>query len=188
MLVLHELTENSLKAFSLLVCLYVSSSVLFFSCGRFQCLKVLLSLSLGTASMQDTSMDRTGWETLLTPTLLVWTWFRRRAPCQRWSGLSMRTQDRWGVWHGSVCMCVCVLLSGLFNSGFVPQVSLVATAPLTNLALAVRMDPSLPSKLRGLYIMGGNTECLYNHELLFSSFCILAKCDEVDTVLEGWTK
>ncbi|KAM8856715.1 inosine-uridine preferring nucleoside hydrolase isoform 2-T2 [Spinachia spinachia] len=38
------------------------------------------------------------------------------------------------------------------------EVSLVATAPLTNLALAVRMDPSLPNKLRGLYIMGGNTE------------------------------
>ncbi|XP_026233066.1 nuc_hydro_CeIAG domain-containing protein [Anabas testudineus] len=38
------------------------------------------------------------------------------------------------------------------------EVSLVATAPLTNLALAVRMDPSLPSKLRGVYIMGGNTE------------------------------
>ncbi|XP_049904637.1 inosine-uridine preferring nucleoside hydrolase isoform X2 [Epinephelus moara] len=38
------------------------------------------------------------------------------------------------------------------------EVSLVATAPLTNLALAVRMDPSLSSKLRGLYIMGGNTE------------------------------
>ncbi|XP_068561096.1 inosine-uridine preferring nucleoside hydrolase-like isoform X1 [Cebidichthys violaceus] len=38
------------------------------------------------------------------------------------------------------------------------EVSLVATAPLTNLALAVRMDPSLPSKLRGLYVMGGNTE------------------------------
>lgn len=38
------------------------------------------------------------------------------------------------------------------------QVSLVATAPLTNLALAVRMDPSLPGKLKGLYIMGGNTE------------------------------
>ncbi|XP_035995020.1 inosine-uridine preferring nucleoside hydrolase isoform X1 [Fundulus heteroclitus] len=40
----------------------------------------------------------------------------------------------------------------------ISQVSLVATAPLTNLALAVRMDPSLPSKLKGLYIMGGNTE------------------------------
>ncbi|XP_077584663.1 inosine-uridine preferring nucleoside hydrolase isoform X2 [Stigmatopora nigra] len=38
------------------------------------------------------------------------------------------------------------------------EVSLVATAPLTNLALAVRLDPSLPGKLRGLYIMGGNTE------------------------------
>lgn len=38
------------------------------------------------------------------------------------------------------------------------EVSLVATAPLTNLALAVRIDPSIPSKLRGLYIMGGNTE------------------------------
>ncbi|RVE58243.1 hypothetical protein OJAV_G00207390 [Oryzias javanicus] len=38
------------------------------------------------------------------------------------------------------------------------EVSLVATGPLTNLALAVRLDPSLPSKLRGLYIMGGNTE------------------------------
>ncbi|XP_029967687.1 inosine-uridine preferring nucleoside hydrolase isoform X2 [Salarias fasciatus] len=38
------------------------------------------------------------------------------------------------------------------------EVSLVATAPLTNLALAVKMDPSLPSKLKGLFIMGGNTE------------------------------
>ncbi|XP_030642221.1 inosine-uridine preferring nucleoside hydrolase isoform X2 [Chanos chanos] len=38
------------------------------------------------------------------------------------------------------------------------QVSLVATAPLTNLALAVRIDPSLPQKLKGLYIMGGNTD------------------------------
>ncbi|XP_021434468.2 inosine-uridine preferring nucleoside hydrolase isoform X1 [Oncorhynchus mykiss] len=38
------------------------------------------------------------------------------------------------------------------------EVSLVATAPLTNLALAVRMEPSFPSKLKGLYIMGGNTE------------------------------
>lgn len=38
------------------------------------------------------------------------------------------------------------------------EVCLVATAPLTNLALAVRIDPTLPSKLRRLYIMGGNTE------------------------------
>lgn len=38
------------------------------------------------------------------------------------------------------------------------QVSVVATAPLTNLALAIRIDPTIPSKLKGLYIMGGNTE------------------------------
>ncbi|XP_060732207.1 inosine-uridine preferring nucleoside hydrolase [Tachysurus vachellii] len=38
------------------------------------------------------------------------------------------------------------------------EVSLVATAPLTNLALAVKLDPMLPEKLKGLYIMGGNTD------------------------------
>lgn len=47
----------------------------------------------------------------------------------------------------------------VFITTFSPQVSLVATAPLTNLALAVKLDPSLPSKLHGLYIMGGNTDC-----------------------------
>ncbi|CAL8322674.1 unnamed protein product [Merluccius merluccius] len=38
------------------------------------------------------------------------------------------------------------------------QITLVATAPLTNLALAVKLDPSFPSKLKGVFIMGGNTE------------------------------
>ncbi|XP_062862243.1 inosine-uridine preferring nucleoside hydrolase [Trichomycterus rosablanca] len=38
------------------------------------------------------------------------------------------------------------------------EVSIVATAPLTNLALALRLDPALPEKLKGLYIMGGNTD------------------------------
>ncbi|CAJ1059841.1 inosine-uridine preferring nucleoside hydrolase [Xyrichtys novacula] len=38
------------------------------------------------------------------------------------------------------------------------QVSLVALGPLTNLALAVRLDPSFPQKLKDLYIMGGNME------------------------------
>lgn len=35
----------------------------------------------------------------------------------------------------------------------------MATGPVTNLALAVRLDPTFPQKLKGLYIMGGNTEC-----------------------------
>ncbi|XP_038674865.1 inosine-uridine preferring nucleoside hydrolase-like [Scyliorhinus canicula] len=38
------------------------------------------------------------------------------------------------------------------------QVSLVATGPLTNVALAFKMDPTFSSKLKQLYIMGGNTE------------------------------
>ncbi|XP_036395960.1 inosine-uridine preferring nucleoside hydrolase isoform X1 [Megalops cyprinoides] len=38
------------------------------------------------------------------------------------------------------------------------KVSLVAIGPLTNLALAVRLDPSFPQKLKDLFIMGGNME------------------------------
>nr|XP_008105298.2 PREDICTED: inosine-uridine preferring nucleoside hydrolase isoform X1 [Anolis carolinensis] len=38
------------------------------------------------------------------------------------------------------------------------QVSLVAVGPLTNLALAVKMDPALPKKLKNVFIMGGNIE------------------------------
>ncbi|KAJ8350383.1 hypothetical protein SKAU_G00255130 [Synaphobranchus kaupii] len=38
------------------------------------------------------------------------------------------------------------------------QVSLVALGPLTNLALAVKLDPSFPQKLKKLFIMGGNME------------------------------
>ncbi|XP_043928101.1 inosine-uridine preferring nucleoside hydrolase-like [Protopterus annectens] len=43
-------------------------------------------------------------------------------------------------------------------SEHIGKVSLVATGPLTNLALAVKMDPTFPQKLKGLYIMGGNME------------------------------
>ncbi|KAM9333937.1 inosine-uridine preferring nucleoside hydrolase-like [Symphorus nematophorus] len=38
------------------------------------------------------------------------------------------------------------------------EVTLVATAPLTNLAVAVQLDPSISNKLKALYIMGGNIE------------------------------
>ncbi|KAJ8350312.1 hypothetical protein SKAU_G00254420 [Synaphobranchus kaupii] len=38
------------------------------------------------------------------------------------------------------------------------EVSLVATGPLTNLAMALRIDPNFPQNLKGLYIMGGNTD------------------------------
>ncbi|XP_053563683.1 uncharacterized protein LOC128654051 isoform X2 [Bombina bombina] len=38
------------------------------------------------------------------------------------------------------------------------QISLVALGPLTNLALAVKLNPTLPKMLNKLYIMGGNLE------------------------------
>ncbi|XP_077390437.1 nucleoside hydrolase [Festucalex cinctus] len=38
------------------------------------------------------------------------------------------------------------------------KVTLVALGPLTNLALAVKLDPTFPGKLKELYIMGGNIE------------------------------
>ncbi|XP_066497472.1 inosine-uridine preferring nucleoside hydrolase [Hoplias malabaricus] len=42
------------------------------------------------------------------------------------------------------------------------EVSVVSTAPLTNLAVAVKLDPTLPQKLKNLYIMGGNTDARGN--------------------------
>ena len=35
------------------------------------------------------------------------------------------------------------------------QLKLIAIGPLTNLAMAVKLDPELPSRLKALYIMGG---------------------------------
>ncbi|XP_019621061.1 PREDICTED: uncharacterized protein C1683.06c-like isoform X2 [Branchiostoma belcheri] len=42
------------------------------------------------------------------------------------------------------------------------EISLVAVAPLTNLALAVRMDPQFPARLKELVIMGGNINGIGN--------------------------
>ncbi|XP_055492501.1 nucleoside hydrolase-like isoform X2 [Leucoraja erinacea] len=42
------------------------------------------------------------------------------------------------------------------------QVTLVALGPLTNVALAAKLNPTFPSKLKGLYIMGGNMEARGN--------------------------
>jgi len=36
------------------------------------------------------------------------------------------------------------------------ELKLVATGPLTNLAMAVKLDPKLPSRLKALYVMGGS--------------------------------
>ncbi|KAL7891219.1 hypothetical protein AOLI_G00006950 [Acnodon oligacanthus] len=52
----------------------------------------------------------------------------------------------------------CQSVSGLRFQSSERQVSLMALGPLTNLALAVRLDPSILQKLKDLHIMGGNME------------------------------
>merc|ERR1712136_284958 len=42
------------------------------------------------------------------------------------------------------------------------ELKLVAVGPLTNVAMAVKLDPELPSRLKALYIMGGSRHCKGN--------------------------
>ncbi len=42
------------------------------------------------------------------------------------------------------------------------EYTLIALGPLTNIALALRLDEELPKKIRQLYIMGGSPTCLGN--------------------------
>jgi len=42
------------------------------------------------------------------------------------------------------------------------QITLIAIGPLTNVAVAMKMDPGLPSRLKEIFIMGGNFEGIGN--------------------------
>ncbi|XP_062270428.1 inosine-uridine preferring nucleoside hydrolase-like [Scomber scombrus] len=66
------------------------------------------------------------------------------------------------------------------------EVSLVATAPLTNLALAVKLEPSLPEKLKALYIMGGNCESRGNSTVC-GEFNFVADPEAAYIVLNHYT-
>ncbi|XP_019959465.2 inosine-uridine preferring nucleoside hydrolase-like [Paralichthys olivaceus] len=66
------------------------------------------------------------------------------------------------------------------------EVTLVATAPLTNLAVAVQLDPSLPKKLKALYIMGGNTDSRGNTTVC-GEFNFVADPEAAHIVLERYT-
>ncbi|XP_061894324.1 inosine-uridine preferring nucleoside hydrolase-like [Entelurus aequoreus] len=66
------------------------------------------------------------------------------------------------------------------------EVTLVATAPLTNLAVAVQLDPSLPKKLKALYIMGGNIESRGNTTIC-GEFNFVADTEAAHIVLERYT-
>ncbi|CAB1413471.1 unnamed protein product [Pleuronectes platessa] len=66
------------------------------------------------------------------------------------------------------------------------EVTLVATAPLTNLAVAVQLDPSLPKKLKALYIMGGNTDSRGNTTVC-GEFNFVADPEAAHIVLDRYT-
>ena len=42
------------------------------------------------------------------------------------------------------------------------EITLVALAPLTNIALAMKLDPDFGKKLKNVTIMGGNIEVKYH--------------------------
>lgn len=65
------------------------------------------------------------------------------------------------------------------------QVSLVALGPLTNLALAVRLDPGFPELLKDLFIMGGNMEGKGNVTLC-GEFNFVADPESAHIVLEDF--
>ncbi|XP_031569974.1 inosine-uridine preferring nucleoside hydrolase-like [Actinia tenebrosa] len=50
------------------------------------------------------------------------------------------------------------------------EITLVALAPLTNIALACRLDPMLPQNLKNVVIMGGNCEAKGNDDRVCAEF------------------
>ncbi|XP_067841908.1 nucleoside hydrolase-like [Heptranchias perlo] len=66
------------------------------------------------------------------------------------------------------------------------QVSLIAVGPLTNVALAAKIDPTFPSKLKSLYIMGGNMEAKGNVRVC-GEFNFVTDPDAASIVLSHFT-
>ena len=68
------------------------------------------------------------------------------------------------------------------------ELELIAIGPLTNLALALRLDPQLPSRYKRLVIMGGAHFAQGNTENLPAEFNIYADPDAASVVFENWEK
>lgn len=66
------------------------------------------------------------------------------------------------------------------------ELTLVALAPLTNLALALRLDPQLPSRIRRLVIMGGAVTGRGNTHVASAEFNIGFDPESAHIVFSGW--
>jgi purine nucleosidase len=66
------------------------------------------------------------------------------------------------------------------------ELSLIAIGPLTNLAVALKLDPELPSKFKRLLIMGGAVHSRGNTENVSTEFNIYADPDAAYVVFDHW--
>lgn len=69
---------------------------------------------------------------------------------------------------------------------FQGQLTLVALGPLTNLALALRLDPELPQRIARLVIMGGAVTGRGNTHLVPAEFNIGFDPEAAHVVFSGW--
>jgi purine nucleosidase len=68
------------------------------------------------------------------------------------------------------------------------EISLVAIGPLTNLAVALHLDPQLPEKFTELIIMGGAVDARGNTKNLSAEFNIFTDPEAAHLVFEAWSE
>lgn len=66
------------------------------------------------------------------------------------------------------------------------ELTLVAIGPLTNIAVALKLDPSLPQKFRQLVIMAGAIHARGNTSNLPAEFNVFADPEAAHVVFESW--
>lgn len=68
------------------------------------------------------------------------------------------------------------------------QITLVALGPLTNIALALRLDPQLPQRVQRLVVMGGAVSGSGNTERIPAEFNIGFDPEAAHVVFSGWPR
>ena len=67
------------------------------------------------------------------------------------------------------------------------ELTLVALGPLTNIALATRLDPKLPERFRRLVVMGGAIYAMGNSWTPAAEFNFYVDPESAAIVLDRWT-
>ena len=72
------------------------------------------------------------------------------------------------------------------SAAYPGEITLVALGPLTNIALALRLDPDLPGRLRQFVVMGGSLNATGNTDSLPAEFNINVDPEAAHIVFEGF--